>query len=100
MSKSRIYLTLVGCDNANKVIPSKISNCPFSEQGLNTIKLKTDDNILHVGPSISKNLSIYKMNCFRSALLFEQYILFNLYVWFRNESSILNYISAYIAIVK
>jgi hypothetical protein len=43
MSKSRIYLTLVGCDDANKVISSKISNCPFSDQGLNTIKLKTDD---------------------------------------------------------
>ena len=42
-SKSRIDLTLVGCDNANKVISSKISNCPFSDHNLNIIKLKTDD---------------------------------------------------------
>ena len=43
MYKSRIDLTLVGCDNANKVISCKISNCPFSDHDLNLIKLKTDE---------------------------------------------------------
>ena len=42
-SKSRINLTLVGCDNASKVISSKIGNCPFRDHDLNIIKLKTND---------------------------------------------------------
>ena len=42
-SKSRIYLTLVGCDNVTEVISCKISNCPFSDHDLNNIYLKTDD---------------------------------------------------------
>jgi hypothetical protein len=42
-SKSRRDLTLVGSDNANKVISSKSSNYPFSDHNLNIIKLKTDD---------------------------------------------------------
>ena len=42
-SKSKINLTLVGCENVTKVISCKISNCPFSDHDLNLIKLKTDD---------------------------------------------------------
>ena len=49
---------------------------------LYSTKLKSPFNILHVGPSISKYISIDKMNCFRSALLFGQYILINVYIWF------------------
>jgi hypothetical protein len=41
-SKSRIDLTLVGCDTANKVISRKISNCHFSDHHFNIIKLKTN----------------------------------------------------------
>ena len=56
-------MTLVGCDNANKVISSKISNCPFSDQDLN-IKLKTDD--IERGPgSWIINLNTIKSDYFK-----------------------------------
>ena len=45
-------------------------------------QLKSPFNILHFGPSISRYLSIDKKNCYRSALLFGQYILITLYIWF------------------
>jgi hypothetical protein len=47
-SKSKINLTLVGCENVTKVISCKISNFPYSDHDLNNIKLKTDD--IETGP--------------------------------------------------
>ena len=57
-------MTLVGCDNANKVISSKISNCRFSDHDLNIIKLKTDD--IERGPgSLIINLNTIESDYFK-----------------------------------
>jgi hypothetical protein len=58
-SKSRIDLTLVGCDTANKVISRKIGNCSLSDHGLNIIKLKTNDIEMRPGSWIM-NLNTIK----------------------------------------
>jgi len=57
-------LTLVGCDNANKVISSKISNSPFHYHDLNIIKLKTDDKERGPGSWIM-NLNSIKSDYFK-----------------------------------
>ena len=63
-SKSRIDLSLVGCDTANKVISRKIGNCPFSDHDLNIIKLKTNDIEMRPG-SLIMNLNTIKSDYFK-----------------------------------
>jgi hypothetical protein len=66
-SKSRIDLTLVGSDTANKVISRKIDNCSFRDHDLNIIKLKTNDIEMRSGSWIMNLNTIksdYLKQCF------------------------------------